>query len=273
MRPVPLAEVDSEARFGGKAWHLARALRAGLPVPPGFALSTDGVDRLVAGDAEVFALAASELARIGGATAVRSSAVGEDAAEASFAGQHVTVLNVLTPNAFSDAVARIRESAHGAAATAYRRRLGLTGEPRIGVVVQRFVDAECAGVMFCRDPLSGADERVIEAAWGLGESVVAGLVTPDRYRVTRAGDVLLREAGDKDVAVRPRSGGGTHEVDVDDADVGTLCLDDAKLAELHALASACETHLGGPQDIEWAFAGGVLHLLQSRAITGQRRSR
>lgn len=273
MRPVPIAEVDSEARFGGKAWHLARAVRAGLPVPPGFALSIDAIDAIASGNADVFVLAAAALESAGGPTAVRSSAVGEDAPSASFAGQHATVLNVRTPDALFEAVKRIRESAQGAGAMAYRRRLGLSGEPRIGVVVQRLIEADCAGVMFSRDPITGADERVVEAAWGLGESVVAGLVTPDRYRMTRAGDVILREVGNKDVAVRPRSGGGTHEVDVDPADAEALCLDDAQLAQLHDLASACESHLGGPQDIEWAFAGGVLHLLQSRAITSGRPSR
>lgn len=269
MTPVSLAEVDSEARFGGKAWQLARALRARLPVPPGFALSIDAVDAIAAGDAAAVALAASALALLGGPAAVRSSAVGEDATDASFAGQHLTVLGVSAAGELRDAIARIRESAYGAAATAYRRRLGLAGETRIGVVVQRLIDADRAGVLFTRDPLTGADERVVEAAWGLGETVVAGMVTPDRFRLSRAGAVLAREAGNKDVAVRLRPGGGTHEVEVDPSDVDELCLGDGELAQLHALASACEAHLGAAQDIEWAFAGGVLHLLQSRAITAR----
>ena len=127
--------------------------------------------------------------------AVRSSAVGEDSEEASFAGQHLTCLNVRSAADGVAAVAAIWRSAHSDSALAYRRRLGLTDSPRIAVVVQQLVDADCAGVLFTRNPLDGADELVVEAAWGLGEAVVAGLVTPDRFRVARDGTVLERVAG------------------------------------------------------------------------------
>src|SRR5204862_1333121 len=118
-----------------------------------------------------------------------------------------------------------------------------------------------------RNPIDGADERMIEATWGLGEAVVQGLVIPDRYRLSRAGDVLERTAGVKDRAVRATADGGTIEVDVEGELVDTLCLDDGDLAELGALASGCEKYFGGACDIEWAFEQEGLRLLQCRPVT------
>jgi pyruvate,water dikinase len=123
-------------------------------------------------------------------------------------------------------------------------------------------------VLFTRNPMTGADERVIEATWGLGEAVVAGLVTPDHYRVARGGRILERRAGEKDLAIMWSEGGGTEEVEIEGARISALCLEDADIAALEALATACEAAFGGSQDLEWAFAGGHLYLLQRRAITG-----
>ena len=137
----------------------------------------------------------------------------------------------------------------------------------MGVVVQALVRAEVAGVLFTRNPMTGADERVIEASFGLGESVVSGIVTPDRFRVARGGRVLAREAGDKDVEIAWNEEGGTIERPVDPARAASLCLDDARLAALDELASRCERIEPGPHDIEWAFEGERLYLLQRRPIT------
>ena len=161
----------------------------------------------------------------------------------------------------------IWRSAHTDSALAYRRRLGLTGTPRIAVVVQELVDADCAGVLFTRNPLDGADELVVEAAWGLGEAVVAGLVTPDRFRVARDGTVLERVAGEKDVAVTLAPEGGTQEVAISGERTRMLCLDDGRLAALARLAERCERVFSGARDLEWAFGGETLHLLQCRRVT------
>ena len=167
---------------------------------------------------------ADAFAALGGPVAVRSSAIGEDGASASFAGQHATVLGVICAQTLVAAIKKVRESAHAPSAIAYRKRLGLDAAPRMGVVVQRLIDADKAGVLFTKNPMTGADERVIEASWGLGEAVVAGLVTPDCYRVTREGRVVERAAGDKDIAIRLRADGGTHEVEVDPHRAAALCL-------------------------------------------------
>jgi pyruvate,water dikinase len=264
---VALHQAESEREFGGKAVQLGHAVRAGLPVPPGWALSTSFVERVVTGDRAAEQRLVDAFEALASPVAVRSSAVGEDGAGASFAGQHATVLNVRSREGLLAAVREVDGSARTAAAMAYRRRLGLTEEARMGIVVQALVPAECAGVLFTRHPVTGADERVIEATWGLGEAVVAGLVTPDSYRVARGGQVLERRAGDKDLAILWSDAGGTEEVPVPSERAAALCLDDAMLAALDRLALACERAFGGPQDLEFAFVGEKLHLLQRRAIT------
>lgn len=267
MRPVALQEAVDEAAFGGKAVQLGAAIRAGLPVPPGVALPAVLVDAVAATEPGATASLAGVWSALGGPLAVRSSAVGEDSAAASFAGQHLTCLNVNSVAALLEAVRAIRESAHAAAALRYRDRLGITGPPRIGVVLQQLVIPDRAGVLFTQNPLDGRDERVIEASWGLGEAVVAGLVTPDRYRVSRDGRVVERTPGTKSIAVCVMPGEGTREEPVPAERVRALCLEDAHLHRLHALASRCEEVFGGAQDLEWAFAGETLHLLQRRPIT------
>lgn len=257
---VLLRDAQEEDAFGGKAASLAKALRAGLPVPDGFAIAWDSAGET---DAILDAYRALNADRV----AVRSSAIGEDSADASFAGQHATILNVTSEAALLDAIQTIRDSARAEGVLEYRKKIGVAGEPRIGVVVQRMVDADIAGVLFTRDPVTGANERVIESTWGLGEAVVAGLVTPDRFRMSASGKVTKREAGVKPVAIRYAPEGGTHEVPVDALDVNRYSLTDAQLAELHALGKQCEKFFGAPQDLEWAISGGALFLLQSRPIT------
>jgi pyruvate,water dikinase len=121
--------------------------------------------------------------------------------------------------------------------------------------------------MFTQNPITGADERVIEASWGLGEAVVAGRVIPDQYRVDRSGTVLERTPGVKKVAIRTLPEGGTIEAEVPPELVERLCLDDGQLEELNRLAGRCEHVYGPARDLEWAFADGELYLLQCRAVT------
>jgi pyruvate, water dikinase len=264
---LSLADATDPAAFGGKAAQIGQAIRAGLPVPAGFALSPEHVGAVADGAAP--ALAALRSACVAGVPyAVRSSAIGEDSAGASFAGAHLTVLGVCGFAAVVEAVRAVHASGVTAGAHAYRARLGLEHASGMAVVVQELVDADVAGVLFTRNPVSGARERVIEASWGLGEAVVAGLVVPDRYRLDVRGRVLERVTGEKDVAVRAGPG-GAREIAVDDAEAHAPCLDDAQLAELHALAEACDAVYGtGDHDIEFAFHAGAVFLLQRRPITG-----
>ena len=264
---VPFTEALDLNRFGGKSVQLGAALRAGLPVPPGHALSVALVDRLMAGDGEAKAQVEHLFTGLSSACAVRSSAVGEDGANASFAGQHATILNVRSSPELIPAIAAVWRSGRSESALAYRRKIGIIGEPRVAVALQRLIEPESAGVLFTRNPITGADERVIEATWGLGEAVVAGLVTPDHFRVGCDGEILERIIGNKDLEIKADPAGGTRELAVDDARASACCLTDGQLAKLHELASRCQRAFGTALDLEWAFAGGELYLLQSRAIT------
>ena len=264
---VPLEDAHDDSLFGSKAVGLGEAARAGLPLPPGVALSGSIVEAVAGGDAPAIEEIRTLVRPLGGPLAVRSSAVDEDGAEASFAGQHLTLLNVPSADDVSSAVREVWWSANSDSAITYRQRVGLFTRPSVGVVVQTLLDPDSAGVMFTRNPMNGADERVIEASWGLGEAVVAGRVIPDHFRLDRSGQVLERTPGLKKVAIRTLPQGGTVEEEIPAELTERLCLDDSQLEQLHRLADRCEEVYGPARDIEWAFADGQLYLLQCRAIT------
>ena len=264
---VALEQARDSTELGGKAVELGTALRAGLPVPPGFAVPVALVDAVAAGDARARRLVVEAYERLGGgAVAARSSAIGEDSAGASFAGQHATKLNVISADALLDAITHVRASGHTASALAYRAKAGVTGEPRVAVVVQCLVRAELAGVLFTRCPTTGKDERVIEAARGLGEAVVAGLINPEHLRLARDGRVLERRKPDQDIMIVALDDGGTEEREVTDRHAPVLA--DRHVAALHALAQRIEAVFGDRgQDLEFAFVAHELFLLQRRPMT------
>lgn len=251
---------------GGKGLSLGRMAAAGLPVPPGFVVTTEAYRRSGGSiGPELRAAIEDAYARLGGGpVAIRSSATAEDAADASFAGQQLTVLGAEGVPAVLDAIRRCWESLHTERAVAYRAKqqvdeAGLA----MAVVVQRLVPAEVAGVLFTRDPLDASGETMLaEASWGLGEAVVSGRVTPDRFRLAQDGAVRERQPGDKTIRV-------TAEGDepVPAADRHRPCLDDAALSQLAALGRQVEAFYGDARDIEWAFAAGRFYLLQARPIT------
>jgi pyruvate,water dikinase len=236
-------------------------------VPPGIALPGPAVDAIASGEGDATAMLRDAVRALPMPVAVRSSAVDEDSAGASFAGQHITVLNVPSADDVEAAVREVWWSANSDSAITYRKRLGVFARPSVGVVVQSLLQPETAGVMFTRNPITGADERMIEASWGLGEAVVAGRVIPDSYRLARGGDVIERRPGLKKFAIRSASDGGTVDEEVAADLVESLCLRDEHLQALSALADDCERVYGADRDIEWAFADGQLYLLQCRAVT------
>ncbi|MFC4531260.1 PEP/pyruvate-binding domain-containing protein [Sphaerisporangium dianthi] len=304
---LPLADAGADlALTGGKGASLARMAAAGLPVPPGFHVTTEAYERFVAenslrdailsavadaaggsyADAEraigrlfaehdipepVGAAIREAYSALGGpAVAVRSSATAEDLPGLSFAGQQETYLDVQGDDALLAAVKRCWASLWGARAIAYRTRGGVAqDEVSMAVVVQRLVPADAAGVLFTADPVTGARDRmVVNAAWGLGEAVVGGQVTPDTVVVGRPGGaVLSRRTGDKAV-MTVRTGGGTAEVAVPEARRTMEVLDAAQVATLADLGERVEELYGHPMDVEWAFLGGRPSILQARPITG-----
>jgi len=258
------------AEHGAKATGLGALRRAGLPVPDGFVLpaSLDHVDLRAAVDGALDALGRRS------AVAVRSSATDEDGPCASAAGQYDTVLGAVGTERVVEAVAACRASASGPRATAYRAATSGTGRhdgpAAVAVVVQRLVDARAAGVLFT-DPPAGTAHAVVEASWGLGESVVQGAVDPDRWTVALdpvdGGRITDRRTGGKRTRV-DRSPGGTAVRDVPAADRDRPCLDDDTVLRLADLGQRVADARGGPQDVEWAVDdAGTLWLLQARPVT------
>jgi phosphoenolpyruvate synthase/pyruvate phosphate dikinase len=284
------------ADFGGKSASLGELLRAGIEVPPGFALSTGafGAARFdaAADDPRAAILAApipdavrdqvnDSYAGLPGESppvAVRSSALGEDSAEATFAGQQDTYLWVRGAGDVCAAVRNCWASLYSDEAVSYRARFGgaAAETPAMGVTVQLMVDAAISGVMFSCNPVSGDRSMVaINASWGLGLAVVGGEVTPDDHLVSKITHEVVRETiSDKAVEYVPDpSGTGTARIDVDEERRRARCLDDDALKELVDLAKRVEQHFGSPQDIEWAITGdGELYVLQSRPVTGLKPS-
>jgi pyruvate, water dikinase len=209
--------------------------------------------------------------------AVRSSAVGEDSAQATFAGQQETYLWVRGADEVCDAVRDCWASLYSAPAISYRARLGGAGRPAMGVTVQVMVDAEVSGVMFTCNPVSGDPSMVaVNASWGLGLAVVGGEVTPDDYLVSKVTREVVREQlSDKAVQYVPHPGGhGAEKVEVAPERREVACLDAGTLSELVAVARRVQDHFGSHQDIEWAVDhGGELFVVQSRPVTTVRQDK
>ncbi len=209
------------------------------------------------------------------AVAVRSSATVEDLPGAAFAGQQETFLNVTSAASVIEAIRSCWASLWSERAVAYRRRRGVGQESiAIAVVVQQMVPADAAGVMFTADPISGGRSSiVIDANPGLGEAVVAGLVTPDRFVLTRK-PIRLKEhrAGRRELLIRAKEGGGTEQVDAPPAPAGGTVVPSRALRRLARVGIRIERHFGSPQDIEWAWvrdgSGAVdCRILQARPMT------
>jgi phosphoenolpyruvate synthase/pyruvate phosphate dikinase len=212
--------------------------------------------------------------------AVRSSALGEDAQDATFAGQQETYLWVRGADHVCDAVRDCWVSLYGPPAITYRARLGERAEePAMGVAVQLMVDAEISGVLFTCNPVSGDPSMVaVNASWGLGLAVVGGEVTPDDYLVSKVTREIVREhVHDKDVQYVPDAGGrGAVRAPVPEERRTSACLDAQALDALVGLAGRIERHFGAHQDVEWAMARGRdlpdgLFVVQSRPVTGLAR--
>jgi phosphoenolpyruvate synthase/pyruvate phosphate dikinase len=257
-------EVDLRT-VGGKGFDLCRLFRAGLPVPPGFCVPEEDLCRLDL--PEVQLNIENALTRLGlHSVAVRSSAVDEDGVASSFAGIYPTRLNVTGAESVLAALRELYMSRLSPESLAYRQRRGFTTPPGMIGVVQEFLRAEVSGVLFMRDPIDHSERFIVEASWGLGEGVVSGLVTPDRWILSPDGALISACIAEKDVAVVPDET-GTRIVDVEEKQRGVPCLTPVLIRELVQLAQACGRIFGGPRDIEWAVTPKQLWLLQSRSIT------
>jgi pyruvate,water dikinase len=294
------------AEVGGKGHSLIRMAEAGLPVPPGAVLTTeffapwlDAIRAsptwaaLAAADPDAQGGLCDELKRLcldlaltanqrealerlreqlpargeGAFWAVRSSSPEEDLASASFAGGYETKLGVRW-HELEQALRHCFASTFDERVLVYKREHGFDVlSPRIAVVVQQQIASEVAGVGFSINPLTNDyDEAVIDANWGLGESVVAGLASPDHFVVDKpSGELVQKRLGAKQVSIWLGRDGGTVKRDAYRSTDPTLS--EAQVAELVRVLCRVEELYGHPMDIEWAYADGELHVLQARPIT------
>jgi pyruvate,water dikinase len=306
--------LEDVPRVGGKSAHLADLSRSGFPVPPGFAVTTGAFEAVVgnhvdallaeldpddmttieakaehvrtvvegldvpgsisAAVAEGYARLAGELGLEEPPVAVRSSAVAEDSAEASFAGMQSTYLSLRGAGEVLAGIRRCWASYFNAEALAYRARHGSAAG--MSVAVQYMVDARVAGVMFTVNPVTGDPSSIaIDASYGLGVSVAEGEVTPDSYLVSKVTRELLRiDLGTKELEIVARSAGGVLRREVELERRSRPCLEPEEITRLVELGRDVERHYGRPQDVEWAIDRlvGEVFLLQARPVTTARRS-
>jgi len=265
------AITDAEApSVGGKGLSLGKTATAGLPVPPGFVVTTQAFRRFsergIRSDHDFMRTLLDAYTTLGrGPVAVRSSATAEDAADTSFAGQQETILGVEGDDRLIEAVERCWRSLFTDRAIAYRAKQGVDAAGiAMAVVVQQLVPAEAAGVLFTRDPMDPDGKTMLaEASWGLGEAVVSGRVQPDRFKLDRVtGAVIEKHLGLK--SIRITKDGEEH---VSAAEQQVFCVSDTALSKLAELGRKVEDFYGDPRDLEWAIAGGKFFLLQARPIT------
>ncbi|GAB3378221.1 PEP/pyruvate-binding domain-containing protein [Lysobacter fragariae] len=260
-------------QVGGKAQGLVRLIAAGLPVPQAWAIpasvSTDAVQRASLLDAELSAWWQSRTAQFpNGLWAVRSSAVAEDLADASFAGVYQTILGVDSFDALKAAVTQCWDALQDARAVAYRDKTGISEQGGIALVLQRMLQPQAAGVMLTANPQRPfAGEIVIDAAWGLGEAVVSGHTQPDHIVLKRnTGELIEEHIGDKTVETVWDSACITREVEPERRAMRSL--DDDGLRSLHGIAVEVGKRIGPRRDLEWAIESGRVYVLQDRPITG-----
>lgn len=310
MITIPISSPDATLEnVGGKGASLARLIRLGLPVPPGFMITTgayrhfiavNGLDSTIQGylthqgsdDMESLERASAQIRaafsagiipkEIGEAVlqayhtltspsagvAVRSSATTEDLPDLSFAGQQDTFLNVIGDEPLLKAVVDCWSSLWTARAIGYRSRNAIPHEQAaLAVVVQQMVASEVSGVMFTVNPLTGLrSETVIDAAFGLGEALVSGQVEPDHFVVDAlSGQIQQIRLGAKGTSTRPSANGGVESVQEESA--GKQTLSEEQIRQLVTAGRQIQDAYSAPQDIEWAFAGGEMFILQARPIT------
>jgi pyruvate,water dikinase len=299
---------------GGKGANLGELTHAGIPVPPGFVVTSATYDKFIKEtgifeeimgilDAldvnnnkelqeasrvikkiitdtpmpdeirviivEAYNALCTRIGKEDVYVAVRSSATAEDLPEASFAGQQDTYLNIRGVDEVVTFVQKCWASLFESRAIFYREENDFDhSKVYIAVVIQEMVDAEKAGVMFTVHPSTGEDKILIEGAWGLGEGVVSGTVTPDNcWYDKKTGEILDYKVSDKKTMFKRGPDGRTVQVDVPENLREKRVLSTYEIAKLAELGKKIQEHYQFPQDTEWAIEGGRIFMLQSRPVT------
>ncbi|WP_255570349.1 PEP/pyruvate-binding domain-containing protein [Cohnella sp. CFH 77786] len=276
---IPFTEARAEDEVGEKAKTLAYLLKSGFPVPGGFMIPAHAFESVIQRDQDpnrwvLPALLRQEIEAaynryVKPPVAVRSSCSTEDLESASFAGQFETIINVTFVN-LMEAIMRCLLSVYQGHAQSYLvNRFPAGGQaPAMSIIVQDFVNADVAGVVFSKNPLTGnEDEMIVNSSFGLGEAVVSGLVTPDVFILSKPERAILRrQLGDKACKTIPDRD-GTRIVETGPEEKSMTSLSDEQLYELRNMTMAVESLLGRPVDLEFAYRQGKLYILQARKIT------
>jgi len=253
---------DDVSIVGGKGLSLGLMTQAGFLVPPGFVVAIQVSSAESIAEEILAAFDALGVERV----AVRSSAVAEDSADASWAGQFESYLNV-DRDGLLTAIQKCQSSVD--AAQEYAKIQNVTDEQlAVAVVVQAMVDSEVSGVAFSVNPINhDTNEIMVEAIYGLGELIVQGMVTPDNYVLAKdTNEIISTQVATKTMMLVYQDG-ETKEVDVSGNQQTLACLDEVQLLELKNTILKIEDYYGSPQDIEWTYAKENFYIVQSRPIT------
>ena len=263
---------DLQPLAGGKGGSLAKLYQSGYPVPEGFIIPVSAFadDQLLP---EAWAQVQDQLDLLragdgGRAFAIRSSALSEDSEQASFAGEFESRLNLSNDEEIRDAIHQVHRSRHGEKVQVYSQAKGMTATQEVAVVIQRQVPADRSGVLFTANPTNGIRTQVmISAAWGLGEAIVSGAVTPDMLIVDKESKrIINRQTATKEV-MTVQTTGGTQDRPVEAKKQKQAVLSEPEAVRLASLGIQIEALYGMPMDIEWAASGKEFFILQARPIT------
>lgn len=245
---------------------LARLRQRGHPVPDGFCVTTDGLAR---GEAAWRDEVDAALQRLSPPWVVRSSSTVEDSHGLAFPGLFTTVIDLADARSAREAIETVRRSSTAPAVAAYARHHGVdVAAIMMAALVQPLVVATAAGVAFSRDPVTGANHVLVEANYGLGETVVDGSVTPDACTVDTDGSISARRLGSKrQKVVATTAAARVRRVETSELERASSVLTDAQAQAIADLTRRLASETGRPVDIEWALVGDDLHLLQARPIT------
>ncbi|WP_141430731.1 PEP/pyruvate-binding domain-containing protein [Bacillus sp. 03113] len=278
-RIIPFSETQAEDAIGGKAENLALLFQSQFPVPKGFIITSyafeleiqrsDNPDWWIYPNSLSKEIEEAYKAYVNPPVVVRSSCSAEDLETASFAGQFVTLLNITSVNLL-ESIKRCWLSVYQSHAQSYlaQRFSAVDQVPAMSIIVQELIDADVAGVIFSKNPITGnEDEIVINSSFGLGEAVVSGLVTPDFFILSKQGNAILKkELGDKEYKVVLYQD-GTRILEMPPEEKSSFSLREEQLYELKKITMDIETIFGYPVDLEFAYRQGKLYILQARQIT------
>jgi phosphoenolpyruvate synthase/pyruvate phosphate dikinase len=249
---LSLVPVEDRAKIGELSGEIRRIIEA-TAIPPDLQDEITGF-----------------LARLGenDAYAVRSSATAEDLPTASFAGQQDTYLNIIGREAILQHISKCWASLFTERAVIYRLQNGFDHrQVQLAVVVQKMVFPQAAGILFTADPVTSNRKVVsIDASFGLGEALVAGLVNADTYKV-RDGQLIEKKLATKTLAMSAGKAGGTQTAAIEPERQNRQVLTDEQIVQLARIGRTIEAHFGQPQDIEWCLADDTIYIVQSRPIT------